>query len=46
MIMQSIGIFYDNQQAKEEQQMADRLMRLGLDPGTYAVTAARLRMIL
>ena len=31
MIMQAIGIFYDNQQAKEEQQMAERLSRLGLD---------------
>lgn len=36
MIMQSIGIFYDNQQAKEDQQMADRLSRLGLDTGTCA----------
>ena len=36
MIMQSIGIFYDNQQAKEDQQMADRLSRLGLDTGTWA----------
>ena len=31
MIMQTIGIFYDNQQAKEEQQMAERLSRLGLE---------------
>jgi hypothetical protein len=33
MIMQSIGIFYDNQQAKEKEEMEGRLKRLGLDPG-------------
>ena len=37
MIMQSIGIFYDNQQAKENEQMAERLRRLGLDPGAKAL---------
>ena len=36
MIMQSIGIFYDNMQAKEDQQMAERLMRLGLAAGTLS----------
>ena len=33
MIMQSIGIFYDNQQAKEDQEMVERLMRIGLAAG-------------
>ena len=40
MIMQSIGIFYDNQQAKENEEMAERLKRLGLDSGM------QLRMLL
>ena len=31
MIMQTIGIFYGIMRAKEEGQLADRLMRLGLD---------------
>ena len=36
MIMQSIGIFFDNQQAKDEQEMVERLMRIGLSAGPWS----------